>query len=133
MRKCDMCNDRLGSGLQPACVEACPHDALLFGEREALLQRAHETIDDQPSYYPHVWGEHEFGGTSVLYISDVDLAGLGWPDPATDPIGSLTEPLISKTPFIGLGVATCLVGLNWVIRRRMRVAHETADLPGRDE
>jgi hypothetical protein len=34
-------------------------------------------------------------------------------------VPSLTEPLISSTPFIGLGVATGLLSVNWVIRRRM--------------
>ena len=70
-----------------------------------------------------VWGEHEFGGTSVLYISDVDLGVAGWPEPeATESIPSLTEPLIAKTPFIGMGVMSSLLGINWVIRRRMRLA-----------
>jgi hypothetical protein len=64
----------------------------------------------------------EFGGTSVLYISDVDLAKMGWPEEATVAIPQLTEPLIEKTPFIGLTVAGCLVGLNWIIKRRIKLA-----------
>ena len=44
MRKCSMCFERLLEGGQPACVEACPNDAMLFGEREDLLRRAHAMI-----------------------------------------------------------------------------------------
>ncbi|HKJ92948.1 MAG TPA: 4Fe-4S dicluster domain-containing protein, partial [Longimicrobiales bacterium] len=36
VRKCTLCYPRLKEGKEPACVEACPHDALLFGPRTAL-------------------------------------------------------------------------------------------------
>jgi formate dehydrogenase iron-sulfur subunit len=127
MVKCDMCADRQTHGLAPACVEACPHEALQFGDRDALLREAHELIaHGHGAYLPRVWGEHELGGTSVLYISDVDLGAMGWPGPRTAPIPSLTEPLIAKTPFIGLSVAAGLLGIHWVIRRRMRLAGEAS-------
>jgi formate dehydrogenase iron-sulfur subunit len=125
MKKCAMCFQRQEDGLPPACVEACPNDALLFGDRDRLLREAHEIIaSGRGKYVDRVWGEHEFGGTSVLYISDVDLGVAGWPGPETGSIPSLTEPLIAKTPFIGMGVMGSLLGINWVIRRRMRLAAE---------
>jgi formate dehydrogenase iron-sulfur subunit len=119
MVKCDMCADRLAENLPPACVDACPQQALKFGDRDKLLREAHDLIRKHPQRYQnHIWGEKEFGGTSVMYIADVDLAKLGWPAAETDSIPSLTEPLIHKTPFIGLSVAAGLVGLNWIIKRR---------------
>jgi formate dehydrogenase iron-sulfur subunit len=127
MKKCDMCAERQAEGLQPACVDACPNDALRFGDREHLLAEAHRLVaEGRGAYLPRVWGEHEFGGTSVLYVSDVDLGDMGWPGPETSAIPSLTEPLIAKTPFIGLSVASGLLGINWIIRRRMRLASEAA-------
>ena len=119
-----MCADRLARGQQPACVEACPNQALLFGERSAVLGQAHRLVDSGNGYVPHVWGEHEFGGTSVLYVSDVDLMALGWPEHVMEPIPELTEPLITKTPLIGLGVAFSMLGINWIVKRRMRIAAE---------
>lgn len=120
-----MCLQRLQHGQVPACVEACPEEVLKFGDRGALLKEAHDLIAaGRGRYLPRVWGEHEFGGTSVLYISDVDLGVMGWPEPAAESIPSLTEPLIAKTPFIGLGVMSSLLGINWVIQRRIRLAGE---------
>jgi len=128
MRKCDMCAGRLTEGKQPACVEACPTQALIFGEREELLKLAHDRLDAHPAgYRQHVWGEEEFGGTSVLYISDVDLGSLGWPEADPASIPSLTHPLISKTPHIGLGVAAGLLGVNWIVKRRMTVPRIEAE------
>jgi len=126
MKKCDMCADRIGRNEQPACVDACPQKALTFGERDTLIAEARKKIDDpEQGYVPHIFGEKEYGGTSVLYISDVDLGAIGWPDSVPDSIPSLTEPLIAKTPFIGLGVASCLLGVSWIVRRRMKIAEES--------
>jgi len=125
VRKCDMCFERVQQGGKPACVEACPSEAIIFGPREEMLQKAHSIIEQAGStYIPHVWGETELGGTSVLYVSDVDLSALGWPDPQTAAIPTLTEPLISKTPFIGLGVAVSLLSVNWIVKRRIKLAGE---------
>ena len=125
MVKCNMCVDRLAEGRKPACVEACPEGVLTFGNRDQLITEAHQRIESAPQQYQnHVWGEKEFGGTSVMYISDVDLATLGWPTPEPAAIPSLTEPLVHKTPFIGLGVAVGLISLNWIIKRRNTLAAE---------
>ena len=122
MRKCDLCADRLGRGQRPACVEACPHDVLVFGDRMALLQQAHGLIRDAPGrYLPRVWGETELGGTSVLYVSDVDLAALGWPGCDAAAIPDLTEPVIEKTPLLGGTVLAGVWGLSTIIRRRQRL------------
>jgi hypothetical protein len=127
MRKCDLCADRQAEGKPPACVEACPSQALVFGERDELLELARQRLARHPERYrQHVWGEEEFGGTGVLYISDVGLEPLGWPETNPASIPSLTHPLISKTPHIGFGVAAGLLGVNWIVKRRMTVPAEEA-------
>ncbi len=128
VRKCDMCIDRLRDGELPGCVGACPNGALKLGQRGDLLKEAHARIDANPDgYMQHIWGEHEFGGTSVLYVSDVDLNELGWSEAVEAGIPSITTPMIEKTPLIGGGVAVGLLAVNWVIRRRMKLAGEGAD------
>lgn len=131
--KCTMCFERLQDGGLPACVEACPNQALTFGERKNLLNQAHQRLHHETrNYIQNVWGEQEFGGTSVLYISDVDLSVLDWPAQPISPIPALTEPLIHKTPFIGFTVAAGLLGVNWIVKRRMKLAEEQQDSPKTD-
>jgi formate dehydrogenase iron-sulfur subunit len=125
VKKCTLCFQRLSEGKIPACVEACPNEALTFGDRSHLLAEAHRRLASSGNQYiPRVWGEEELGGTSVLYLSDVDLGVMGWPGQESEAIPHLTEPLIAKTPTIGISVLGSLLGINWVIRRRMRLAAE---------
>ena len=127
VKKCDFCFERIQQADSPACVEACPNQALQFGEREQVLRMAHKKIKENPNtYLPKVWGEQEFGGTSVLYISDVDLADLGWPKTETRPIPDLTDPIIALTPHIGLTVFTGSFALRWIIERRNRLMNSKA-------
>ncbi len=124
IKKCTFCFERLKNGQIPACVEKCPEKALIFGERKAMLIEAHQRIKNRPNLYiDRVFGEEEFGGTSVIYISDVDLADLGFPERDTVAITDLTDPLIHKTPVIGLSVMGSMLGLNWIIKRRMERFH----------
>ena len=62
--KCTMCYERLEAGHKPACVEACPTDALMFGTRVKNLEIARHRIYSHPDeYVHHIYGEHEVGGT----------------------------------------------------------------------
>jgi formate dehydrogenase iron-sulfur subunit len=121
MIKCDMCIDRLREGKLPACVEACPNEACVFGERDDLLLEARRRCSG-PGYVNHVWGHEELDGTAVLYISDKPLAEMAWPESVgRRSISSFTWPVISKTPWVGGGVAAFLTGTCWIIRRRMEM------------
>jgi Fe-S-cluster-containing dehydrogenase component len=80
IRKCDMCVGRLQKGEKPACVTNCPTGALTFGTRVELLEEARQRIYTQPDrYVHHIYGEHEAGGTSFLYLAPVPFEQLGFP------------------------------------------------------
>ena len=70
VRKCILCYHRLDQGRVPACVEACPEEATIFGDRAELLAEAERRVQAEPQRYRNtIYGHHEVGGTSVLYVS----------------------------------------------------------------
>jgi hypothetical protein len=77
--KCTFCFDRISTEEKvPACVEICPTETLRFGKRQDLLTLAYERIRNNPRrYVNHVYGEHEVGGTSWLYLSAVPFEQIG--------------------------------------------------------
>lgn len=75
VRKCTLCADEGNpqKGKVPACVKICPQEVLTYGKRSELLEAAHEKIRNEPDVYlDHVYGEHEAGGTSWLYLTSKD-------------------------------------------------------------
>lgn len=99
IRKCIFCYDtRLQYGKPPACVEACPQEALLFGKRDALIKKARRRIEKKPDLYQdHIYGEFEAGGTSWLYLSPVSFDKVGFNSDIPD------EPVLDGVKnFLGI-------------------------------
>jgi len=80
VRKCNLCAHLVPDQQEvPACVKICPEEVMTYGKRSELLELAHEKIRKQPDVYvDHVYGEHEGGGTSWLYISPVPFDQVGF-------------------------------------------------------
>ena len=135
VRKCILCYDLITKGEQPACTKACPTEATIFGDRDELLAEAHHRIQANPGkYIDKVWGEHEVGGTSVLYISNVDLSFLTRGQQLGDkPIPADTAPAMDAVPFAFPGVLATMAGLNWIIERRMKLQRERAAATGEEK
>jgi Fe-S-cluster-containing dehydrogenase component len=94
--KCEMCRPRLAEGKLPACVEACPREAVIFGRLEDLKADARNRLATEPArYYPKVYGETDGGGTQVLYLSaaGIPFEKLGLPDLGDQPLPELSETL----------------------------------------
>jgi Fe-S-cluster-containing dehydrogenase component len=119
VRKCSFCAERQAQGLPPACAEVCPSGALTFGKRGDLLEEAKTRIYQNPTQYVHhVYGEHEAGGTSWLYISDVPLDKLGLPGDVEDkPYPELASTALGAVPMILTLWPPILMGLRAITRR----------------
>jgi len=130
IQKCTFCADRQAAGLEPACVSDCPSGALKFGERDALLLEAKQRIQaSSGKYVQHIYGEHEVGGTSWLYISPVPFEELGFPTVGTEPVTKLSEQVVSYVPYGIGGLAVVLSGFYWFFQRRERLQKESAAHP----
>ncbi|MDQ1300949.1 MAG: formate dehydrogenase iron-sulfur subunit [Chloroflexota bacterium] len=131
--KCIMCAARLADGEQPACAKACLTGAVKFGQRAALLTEAHGRIAAQPDrYVDHVYGEHEVGGTGVLYLADVAFAAIGFPASLPlFPLPSKTWAVMSLVPGLA-GGAAALMTFAYLLTRRQKGMERQAETPAAD-
>lgn len=63
--KCTMCSDRLKENKKPFCVEACPVEALDFGLKEEIHEKAGKRAREVGG---STYGAEEGGGGHVIYV-----------------------------------------------------------------
>ena len=69
--KCTLCSDRVSVGLEPACIKACPTQALVFGSKEDMIDHANDRIADLKERGFDQAGLYDpagVGGTHVMYV-----------------------------------------------------------------
>jgi formate dehydrogenase iron-sulfur subunit len=69
--KCTLCSDRVAVGLEPACIKACPTQALVFGSKEDMIEHANGRIVDLKERGFGQAGLYDppgVGGTHVMYV-----------------------------------------------------------------
>jgi formate dehydrogenase beta subunit len=70
--KCTLCSDRVGAGLEPACIKSCPTGCLHFGSKEDMLDIANKRVDQLHTQTPHknagVYDPAGVKGTHVIYV-----------------------------------------------------------------
>lgn len=92
--KCDFCYDRFKEGKIPACVEICPVEAMTYGKRYEIIDLAHKRIKREPDrYIDYVFGEHEAGGTSWVYLASKDFTQLDFPKVGSKPMPGTSESI----------------------------------------
>jgi len=126
IQKCTMCYGRLQEGKRPACVEACPADALMFGQKRDLMEIARVRIYNHPrQYVRRIYGEQEVGGTGWLYLASVPFEQLGFPmHLGTTPYPEYTKEFLYSVPILDFGLPTLLVGLKLLVDQAGRGGHE---------
>ncbi len=120
VRKCVFCYDRVKNGEQPACSEACPEGASLFGKRRELVEIAKQRIAAEPEkYHSYIYGEHEAGGTSWMFIGGAPPEKLG----LRDNVGNSSYPektsgFLYAVPHIFILWPTFLFGLSYLTSQK---------------
>ena len=123
--KCEMCSHLVAKGELPGCARACPRQATVFGKYTDLLKDAHARIQSEPDrYYPKVYGEHDGGGTQVLYLSkaEVSFQDLGLPALGDDPVPRM-EQQVQEGIYRGfIAPLSLYAGMSIVLWKRRRDA-----------
>ncbi len=81
--KCNFCAQRLSKGLEPICVTKCPQSALLFGDRDEMLNKAKDRLQAlkaKGKLTATLYGERELGGQGVIYILTDKPSSYGLPE-----------------------------------------------------
>jgi formate dehydrogenase iron-sulfur subunit len=124
--KCTLCAPLVQEGKPPACVASCPRESLIFGRREDLIRMARSRIHKYPErYVDHIYGEHEMGGTSWLYIAGQPFATLGM----REDLGTASAPELTAGPLSAVPVVVglwpvLLTGMVAITRRKEKIAAE---------
>jgi hypothetical protein len=110
--KCTFCFDRISKeGGLPGCAQICPVEAITFGKRDVLLEVAKKRVKENPAkYIDKIYGEHEVGGTSWMYLSGIPFEKLGFIKVPDHPTPKLAET-IQHTLFSYMWSPIVLFGL----------------------
>ena len=125
--KCVFCYDtRLTKGLPPACVEACPQEALTFGRRTDLVAAGKQRIRENPgTYVDHLYGEHEAGGTSWMYLSPAPFEQVGIDTTVPkEPILNYVKDFLSIVPMVLTIWPALFAGFHLLATRKDKMAEQ---------
>jgi Fe-S-cluster-containing dehydrogenase component len=140
--KCELCRHRIQGavaekgadgytrypkGHGPACCEVCPRSAVIYGRRDELLEDAKQRIAESPGKYfqDRVYGEHEAGGTQVLYLSHLPFEKLGLPNYPDRGVPS-TAYSVQESIYKGFAAPAALYGALAAVMLRNRKRDEGA-------
>ena len=125
--KCVFCYDtRLTKGLPPACVEACPQEALTFGRRNDLVAMGRQRVRENPgAYVDHIYGEHEAGGTSWMYLSPAPFEQVGMDTSVPkEPILNYVKDFLSIVPMVLTIWPALFTGIHLLATRKDKMAEQ---------
>ena len=128
VQRCTMCYDRIKEGKEPGCSGACPTGAITYGPRDELIKVARERMRKHPDrYLDHIFGEHEFGGTSWLTLAGVKPGAIGLHEGATHTsLPEIGTGFLSIVPLVITIYPGLLAGFYAFSKRAENIAEEEA-------
>ena len=127
--KCEFCFDqRLKENMQPCLHRRLPDRRGNLGKRADLLEQAKKRVAASPNKYfeNRVYGEHEAGGTQVLYLSHVPFDKIGLPKLGSTSLGHYATKVTSvlykwlSGPLIVAGLLGAVIKRNWSVHEAER-------------
>ena len=114
VRKCDMCTGRLAAGEAPACVQACPHEAITIEliDRAAIVERAVPGTEMVPGAFDSHYTKPttRFHSAKMLpdHLEAGDEAALRLEHAHWPLVWMLLFTQMSAGLFVALGVSQCV-------------------------
>jgi formate dehydrogenase iron-sulfur subunit len=106
--KCTLCSDRVGVGLEPACVKTCPTGAISFGTKADMVaygEKRSVELQERGFKQAGLYNPIGVGGTHVMYVlKHADKPGLeGLPaNPSISPMVGLWKGIAKPLAVAGM-------------------------------
>lgn len=112
INKCDGCLSRIKQGRPPACVSTCQPGALLFGDRDEMIELANKRVaelHERGFTQARVYGADEMDGCHVIHVLKygMDMYDL----PENPQKNGFVDALGFMKPLTGIGTAAIIGGL----------------------
>jgi formate dehydrogenase iron-sulfur subunit len=115
--KCVLCVDRITNNLLPSCVKTCPPGALMFGDRQSLIDTGNKRAQELKKDYPDasLYGEKELGGLHVMYVLPYSPRIHGLPlNPQIPAMAFAWKDILKPLGYIMAGVTLLGLGVNYI-------------------
>src|SRR5215475_7235321 len=134
--KCTLCSDRVGQGLEPACIKSCPTGCLHFGTKDDMKDLAESRALQLREHYglakAGVYDPPGVGGTGVIYVlHDVTNPEVYGGVPRDPKIPWVVR--LWKGPAKWIGNLAMLFGVVGVTLHYLRFGPKQVDEPKSDE
>ena len=136
MDKCSFCTtpglNRVAEGMEPACVKTCPPNALIYGDREAMVAEGRKRVQDLKAKgfnNAYLYGDKELRGLHVLYVLQDSPQTYGLPvEPKIPGVAIAWKDVIQPLGWAVGGLTILGLALNFLVAREAKMTHE---LPGK--
>ncbi len=128
--KCWQCFDRTSADKDPACVTACPTDALEYGDRAEMVAKAKarvDTLKEQGFDKAEIYGENEVGGMHTIIVAHRGLEAHGLIRDPKVPVATNLLDLAKPLSAVGVGVVVGALGFSFAMGSKYKRGEHSYD------
>lgn len=130
MDKCDFCADRVINNGMTACAEACPVQALKFGNKADLIIQGRKRVAELKKTCPSaiLYGEDQLGGLHVMHVLTAFPVTYHLPEDTGMPVSTVAWKNIIQPLGLAMGGLTIFgLGMNYMVARKVKRVRELPD------